>query len=158
MDDREREIGSRDVDLLPRVDIGQQDEGEHQHQGQHHGAENPRLSHVFGWFHGIGGGHFTQAMSCGRCSGSFSERWRVLAFHRARAAAEPSAGTRTVKRAPPKGLVAATTEPPCSTTIFFTMASPRPVPSRLPVTYGSKMAAFSALSKPGPLSSTWTSQ
>ena len=43
-------------------------------------------------------------------------------------------GSTTRTRAPPSGRLSASMRPPCSSTIFFTMASPRPVPFGLLVT------------------------
>src|SRR6185295_1379204 len=65
-------------------------------------------------------------------------------------------GSTTRTRAPPSGRLSASIRPPCSSTIFFTMASPRPVPFGLLVTYGSNTRASSSRWKPGPLSHTVT--
>ena len=65
-----------------------------------------------------------------------------------------TAGKRTLSLAPPSGLREAEMVPPCSTTIFFTIASPRPVPSVRVVTYGSNTASRRSSGIPGPLSST----
>ena len=46
-------------------------------------------------------------------------------------------GSTTRMRAPPSDRLSASIRPPCSSTIFFTIASPRPVPLGLLVTYGS---------------------
>src|SRR6202044_4002970 len=46
------------------------------------------------------------------------------------------------------------TVPPCSTTIFFTMERPSPVPNDLVVKYGSKMRSRRSTGRPGPPSST----
>src|SRR5262249_55421489 len=57
-------------------------------------------------------------------------------------------------RAPPSGRLSASIRPPCSSMIFFTIASPSPVPFGLLVTYGSNTRARSSRWKPGPLSHT----
>ena len=65
-------------------------------------------------------------------------------------------GSTTRTRAPPSGRLSASMRPPCSSTIFFTIASPRPVPLGLLVTYGSKTRPSSSRWNPGPLSHTVT--
>src|SRR6185369_13959123 len=57
-------------------------------------------------------------------------------------------------RAPPVRALSASIRPPCSSTIFFTIASPRPVPFDFVVTYGSNTCPMTSGRKPGPLSST----
>jgi hypothetical protein len=59
-----------------------------------------------------------------------------------------------VKTAPPPGRSPAWISPPCWRTIFFTIASPRPVPPCLVVKYGSKIRSRRARSMPGPSSPT----
>src|SRR6185437_10210006 len=63
-------------------------------------------------------------------------------------------GSTTRTRAPPSGRLSASIRPPCSSTIFLTMASPRPVPLGLLVTYGSNTRPSSSRWNPGPLSHT----
>ena len=57
--------------------------------------------------------------------------------------------TLCVTRAPRGLTFAIVTAPPCSSTIFFTMARPRPVPFGLLVTYGSKTRFMRSSEKPG---------
>ncbi len=55
---------------------------------------------------------------------------------------------------PRSGLLSIETVPPCSSTIFLTMASPSPVPRALVVNRGSKALSIVSLSIPMPLSPT----
>src|SRR6185369_4419348 len=74
---------------------------------------------------------------------------------RATVCRDPSdTGKDTRTRAPPSGRLSASTRPPCSSTIFFTIASPRPVPLGLLVTYGSNARPSTSRGNPGPLSLT----
>ena len=80
--------------------------------------------------------------SCARCAGP-------AAGLPVRSAADRCERARRPRRGSPPRCV-----PPCSSTIFFTMASPRPVPLGLLVTYGSNTWPIRSRWKPGPLSST----
>ena len=74
-------------------------------------------------------------------------------FRQAAAAAGFAAGRAgkcRVTRAPVGCTLSSTTRPPCSSMIFFTIASPRPVPFALVVTYGSNACASTSSAKPGP--------
>src|SRR6056297_467411 len=70
--------------------------------------------------------------------------------------ASSSAGSAIVTRTPPSARFVASTQPACSSTSFFTIARPSPVPFGLLVTYGSKILSTESCGMPGPLSSTMT--
>ena len=72
-------------------------------------------------------------------------------------AGAPAAGRSNRTRKPPEGRFAAAIEPPCSSTIFLAIASPRPVPPLRAEKYGSKRRGRISGATPGPLSSTMTS-
>ncbi len=56
----------------------------------------------------------------------------------------------SVTRAPRGATFSSVTRPACSSTIFFTIASPRPVPFALVVTYGSNGCASTFSRESGP--------
>src|ERR1035438_1248908 len=80
---------------------------------------------------------------------------RLSSARMARLASESVRGRTSANSAPPRrSLRPAAIEPLCSTTIFLTIASPRPVPCLLDVKYGSKIRSRDASATPGPSSST----
>src|SRR5262249_5651195 len=78
----------------------------------------------------------------------------VVDDHHPRSAHGWSAGNSRVNVAPWPGSLSKRMLPPCSSTMRWTIESPRPVPSALVVKNGSKMRARTSAGMPGPSSFT----